>query len=94
MGAALLHRRRPRYLPGVRRGKDRRTVERVPRSWGEETNVQEASTLGDLIADTWEGLCARGGVRCPVCNGGMVSGDCPAGEAPVGGCVDCGTRLA
>jgi hypothetical protein len=95
MGAALLQRRRrPRHFPGVRGGRDRRTVERAPRSCGDETNVHEVFTLDDLIAETWEGLGARGRVRCPVCNGGMVSGDRAAGEAPGGGCVDCGTQLA
>ncbi|HTD58825.1 MAG TPA: hypothetical protein VK672_08015 [Solirubrobacteraceae bacterium] len=52
-------------------------------------------TLDDLITGVWEGLAVRGTVNCPVCASAMVlrlpsHGD----DAPMGTCLDCGSRLS
>ncbi len=95
MGAALLQRRRrPRHSPGVRGGRDRRPVERTPCLPGIEASVHEIFTLDALIAGAWEKLDLQSSIRCPVCDGAMVSGVCATGGDTRGDCEDCGTQLS
>jgi hypothetical protein len=45
-------------------------------------------TLGELVADAWEGLLAAGSAPCPVCAGRMER------EGDLGRCVGCGSALS
>jgi hypothetical protein len=44
-------------------------------------------TLGDLVADAWEGLHAAGFAPCPVCGGEMER------RSGLGRCGECGSTL-
>jgi hypothetical protein len=58
------------------------------------TDAHGRLTLDDIITSVWEGLAVRATVSCPVCASAMTS-DIPhdGGDAPVGTCIRCGSRL-
>jgi hypothetical protein len=69
-------------------------VERTPRLPGVEASVYEIFTLDELIVGAWEKLDLQGSVRCPVCDGVMVSRACATDGGTRGDCKDCGTQLS
>jgi hypothetical protein len=59
------------------------------------TDAHGRLTLDDLIVSAWEGLAVRGTVTCPVCASPMATRSLEhGGDAPVGTCLDCGSRLS
>jgi hypothetical protein len=97
MRAAVLDRTEQPFA-GVRRrqdrlrGLDRRSDGGVGHTSSFEIESSRARTLDELVTDTWEGLIARGTVRCLACQGQMSLRVGVYGEEG-GECVDCGAKL-
>ena len=59
------------------------------------TDAHGRLTLDDVIISVWEGLAVCATVNCPVCESPMVARSAVAGgEAPMGECLSCGSRLS